>query len=218
MKINELQLLSPDLAATEAFYNKLLGLAIHDKDTRQITFRLGDTLIGFSQADDAKPVYHMAFDIPHNQLEDAYDWLKEKTAILPVTADSVFSEFERWNARSLYFYDHQGNILELICRFDLDNAATAPFGASSFLHVSEIGIVCRDVPEMVKQIHNKYRLDLYPKQPPADNFTVMGDEEGLFIIVSEHRKWFPTEVEAGIYPVKIVFTAGADKEEILWIE
>lgn len=214
MKIKELELRSADLAATETFYKDTLGLVVHDKDADRISFRIGDTLVIFADTDKGNPIYHMAFDIPKNKLEEAYTWLNEKTDILPVAPGSVFSEFERWNARSLYFCDNNGNILELICRLDLDNAADADFDASSLLHVSEIGIVTGDVPGQVQQIRQRYGLDIYPKQPPADNFTVVGDETGLFIIVKESRHWFPTEVEARIFPLKIVFTGTTGREEI----
>ncbi len=205
MKIQQLKLQSPDLKATRAFYHDLLGIAIHDEDTGSITFSIGNTLVEFVRATDSKPVYHMAIDIPRNKLEAAYAWLKEKTEVLPVSPGLVFSEFERWNARSLYFYDNNGSILELICRLDLDNATAAAFDTSSFLHISEIGIVSRNVPETAALLQSRYGLELYPKQPPADNFTVMGAEDGLFIIVAEGRNWFPTEVAAGIFPLEIRF-------------
>lgn len=216
MKIKELELRSLDLSATRTFYQDTLGLAIHDQDAELISFRIGDTLVAFSRADTGNPVYHMAFDIPKNKLEEACIWLKGKAEILQTAPGSVFSEFERWNARSLYFCDNNGNILELICRLDLDNASEAGFDASSFLHVSEIGIVTPDVPGQVQQMRQRYGLDIYPKQPPAGNFTVLGDEEGLFIIVKELRHWFPTEVEAGIFPLKIVFAGTTGRDEIYY--
>lgn len=205
MNIKEIQLESADLAATAAFYNQLLGLPVHHKEEHSISFRLGTTLIRFDKTESGKPVYHLAFDIPNNQLEAAYAWLKEKTTILPITTGTVFSEFERWNARSLYLCDYNGNILELICRLDLDNATAKPFGVSSLLYVSEIGIVTRDVPAMVQQIRDAYGLELYAKQPADGQFTVMGDENGLFIIVQESRKWFPTQTEAYAFPTRILF-------------
>lgn len=205
MNIKEIHLESHDLAATADFYHQLLGLPVHHRAEDSISFKVGTTLVRFDKTDTGKPVYHMAFDIPCNQLEAGYAWLKEKTGILPITPGTVFSEFERWNARSLYCCDHNGNILELICRLDLDNATERPFDASSLLHVSEIGIVTHDVPALVQQLQDTYDLRLYPKQPADDHFTVMGDEDGLFIIVQASRKWFPTQVEARIFSTRIAF-------------
>jgi catechol-2,3-dioxygenase len=214
MNIKEIHLESHDLVATADFYHQLLGLPVQYKGENSISFLVGTTLIRFDKTESGKPVYHIAFDIPNNQLETAYTWLKEKTTILPVTTGTVFSEFERWNARSLYFCDSNGNILELICRLDLDNATAKPFSASSLLHVSEIGIVTRDVPAMVRQLQDAYGLELYAKQPADDQFTVMGDEEGLFIIVHESRKWFPTQTEAHFFSTGIIFDLNGETHDL----
>lgn len=204
MKIKSIQLQSPDIAGTAIFYGDLLGLPVQQHSDSRISIQAGTTEIIFSEA--ARPaVYHMAIDIPHNQLEVAYAWLSKKTDVLPVAPGQVFSEFVNWQARSVYFYDNNGNVMELICRLGLDNASTAGFSASSLLHVSEIGMVCADVPAVAAELQQQYGLPIYPKQPPADNFTVLGDEDGLFILVSEGRPWYPTNVAAGGFPLKVLF-------------
>ncbi|MNY37869.1 hypothetical protein D3C86_1724580 [compost metagenome] len=137
--------------------------------------------------------------------------------MLPVTEETEFSDFELWNAKSFYFYDNNENLLELICRYDLDNQSEHTFDGSSILHVSEIGLVSDDVPFLAETLMNKYGLDVYSKQPAQDNFTALGDEEGLFIIVNEDRNWFPTEKKAKSFRTKIIFNTGMDEDQELSI-
>ncbi|PSK89764.1 VOC family protein [Taibaiella chishuiensis] len=208
MQIKTITLQSADIAATVVFYQDVLGIPVQEYENDRLSLQIGSTLVQFNAAATGRPVYHLAFDIPHNQLEAAYEWLRQKTEVLPVAPGTVFSEFERWNARSIYCYDNNGNILELICRLDLDNAADASFDAGALLHVSEVGIVCSDVPQYVQVLQQQYDLPVYAKQPPADNFTVLGDEEGLFVLVSEGRHWFPTTIAAAAFPLEITFDQG----------
>ncbi len=208
MKIKTITIQTADIKATTAFYHDLLGIPVQAQQQDRITFSIGSSLLTFETGTTDQPVYHLAFDIPHNQLEAAYAWLSQKTEVLPVAEGSVFSEFERWNARSIYFFDNNGNILELICRLDLDNASGVAFDAGALLHISEIGIVCKAVPAYVQTLQQQYGLPLYTKQPPADNFTVLGDEEGLFVLVEEGRSWFPTQIAARAFPLDITFETG----------
>lgn len=204
MKIKELHLLSNDLHQTEKFYNTTLDIPTRQKTEDEIAFAFGETLLFFKKSD-TNSQYHIAFDIPNNQLEEAYTWLKSRTTILPVTENSQFSDFESWNAKSFYFYDNNSNLLEFIVRNDLNNYSENTFNGSSVLYASEIGIVTDNVPSLAAEILKKYFLSVYSKQPAQENFTAIGDENGLFILVNQERNWFPTDRKAMKFPVKIVF-------------
>lgn len=217
MRIKELHLLTNHLKDTAQFYTQVLGATVKAENEQELSLLLGETLIYFQNSPEENPVYHLAFDIPRNKLEEAYHWLKERTTILPVTADTEFSDFQLWNAKSFYFYDNNENLLELICRYDLDNDSDLIFDDSSILYVSEIGLVSDDVPFLAETLMNKYGLEVYSKQPAQDNFTALGDEEGLLIIVNADRNWFPTEKKAKSFRTKIVFNTGADEDQELSI-
>ena len=141
MKIKAIELLSNNIIETE------------------LSFLIGTTQLTFQKSDIQHPNYHLAFDIPNNELEEAYNWLDQRTTALPVTDDSSFSSFEAWNAKSFYFYDNNENLLELICRFDADNQSSASFDSDALLFVSEIGIVTADVSAMGEELITKYGLE-----------------------------------------------------------
>ncbi|MCF0058774.1 VOC family protein [Dyadobacter sp. CY356] len=204
MKIKELQLLTNNLDKTEAFYSAIFNVPVIQKTEKEISFSIGTTDLKFILSPVPKPVYHIAFDIPHNKLEEAFDWLSEKVSVLPVTPDSQIADIKLWNAKSIYFYDINGNLLELICRFDLDNQSEKPFDASSVISISEIGIVTDDVPALTKSITEKYNIPVFHKQPAQENFTAVGDDEGLLVLVNQNRNWFPTNEKAQSYWSKII--------------
>ena len=129
--------------------------------------------------------------------------------------NSDIADFERWHARSVYFLDPGGNIVELIARFDLNDNVEAPFSSTQIRNVSEIGIVYPEITfdEDVNQLMLKYALGYFSKQVPLPHFRAIGDDNGLFIVVPENRVWFSTkDRKAGIYPIEIKFEE--NKEEM----
>lgn len=215
MEIKELQIITNQLEETERFYTEILNVPTQERTGDKVSFLIGRTKLSFV-LDTAlvQPVYHMAFDIPKNQLMEAYNWLKQRINIIPVSPETDFSSFELWNAKSFYFHDNNDNVLELICRYDLDNESDIPFDGS-LLAVSEIGIVSDDVPFLAETIMNKYGLEVYEKQPAQDNFTVLGDEQGLLILVNEDRNWYPTTQKAKLFPIKMVINNGTNGDQDL---
>lgn len=206
MKINEISLLSNNLAETETFYNQVLDIKTLAKTDQEITFAVGATQLTFiNSTASSHPNYHLAFDIPTNKLEEAFAWLKQRTAILPVTADQDIADIKLWNARSFYFYDNNGNLLELISRYDNPNPSDTPFNESSVLYISEIGIAVESVQELADNLITQYGLDYYTKQPKQDNFMALGDETGLFILVDQNRNWFPISKKAEAFWTSVTF-------------
>ena len=54
-------------------------------------------------------------------------------------------------------------------------------------------------------LESLYSLSNFDKQPPLPKFRAMGDDEGLFVIVPEHRNWYPTHKPSGIFPMIVEF-------------
>lgn len=205
MKLLELELLSDDILKTEVFYNQVLGLETIYKDSTSVSFNAGATKLTFRSSNNVKPVYHFAFDVPNNKLLEAFDWIEKKTEIMYVIPPDKIADFYNWNAKSFYFYDNNGNILEYIARNDLDNATQNPFDGKSILSVSEIGLVSKNVAKQCDELFEKYGLSPYSKQPKLDKFIVLGTVTGLFILVEENRDWYPTKVKAKSFWTKVVF-------------
>lgn len=220
MKIKELHLLSDNIIETELFYNNVLNVKTEDKNLNTVSFNVGSTKIIFIQTKtNIKPVYHFAFDIPNNKFEEAFEWMKARTQLIPVIDENNFvSKFDLWNAKSFYFYDNNLNLLELICRFDVNNETKKPFDSSSILYASEIGIVSESASQTADFLTNKHGIKEFTKQAGTDSFTALGDDYGLLVLVNNQRNWFPTNDLAKSFPTKIVFDNETNENYILEIE
>ncbi|MBB5620339.1 catechol-2,3-dioxygenase [Pedobacter cryoconitis] len=218
MKIEAIELLSNNIIETEQFYNNVLNIKTNSKNENEVSFLIGTTKVSFQTSTVERPNYHLAFDIPNNKLEEAFKWLEQRTTVLPVTDDSQFSSFEAWNAKSFYFYDNNGNLLELICRFDTDHQSDVAFDSNSILYVSEIGIVTSDVHSTAEELISQYGLDYYVKQPKTENFAVIGDENGLLILVTPDRNWFPTTKKAQAFEAKVQLSTADRAYQELFIK
>lgn len=212
MKILELELLSDDILKTEVFYNEVLGLKTISKEDSGISFNAGSTKLTFRPSVDVKPVYHFAFDLPNNKLLEAFDCIEKKTEIMYVIPPDKIADFYNWNAKSFYFYDNNGNILEFIARNDLDNATQKAFDGASILSVSEIGLVSKNVVVQCDKLFDKYGLTAYSKQPKLNKFIVLGTVTGLFILVEENRDWYPTDKKSKSFWMKIVFSNNGETQ------
>ena len=214
MNILELELLTANINETELFYNNVIGLEIISKNNSSISFRAGSTKLTFRSSENLKPVYHFAFDIPNNKLLEAFAWIEKKTKILYVIPPDKIADFYNWNAKSFYFYDNNGNILEFIARFRLDNVSEKPFDGSSIVSVSEIGFVSKNVSQLSDKICEKYALSIFSKQPKLNKFIVLGTDTGLFILVEENRDWYQTDKKAKSFWTKVVFFNNGETREI----
>lgn len=214
MNILELELLTDSITETESFYNDVIGLETISKSNSSVSFKAGSTKLTFRSSENLKPVYHFAFDIPNNKLQEAFAWIEKKTGILEVVPPEKIADFYNWNAKSFYFYDNNANILEFIARFSLDNTSEKPFDGSLVLSVSEIGFVSKNVSKLSDEMSNKYDLSIFPKQPKLDKFIVLGTDTGLFILVEENRDWYPTHQKAKSFWTKVVFDNNGKTREI----
>lgn len=205
MKIIEIELLSDTLSETENFYTKNLGVKVYAKSNSSLTFRLGFTKLIFRKSVNAKPVYHFALDVPNNRFEEAYKAIKQKVPLLPIKKGSDIADFSNWDAKSFYFIDNNGNIVEIITRYGNRAFSDEPFTANSYLSVSEIGIVTNDVPQLAATLRSEYGISAFHRQPPGEKFTVCGDDDGLFILAEKGRDWYPTTVKAQSFHPRILF-------------
>jgi len=203
VKITELRLQANIDDALRVFYAGTLGLPIMEQPDNDdgLAVQCGRTKLVFEQGNANR--YHFALNIPHNQYAEAKAWVSAR-ADLVVFNDSDEVPFPAWEARSFYFYDPAGNILECITRYRLDNVTDEPFNRDSLLSISEIGMASTDVQATAQQICAAFGYTIFDGEG-NDVFGVVGDDEGLFIIVKQGRIWFPeTGIPAELYPVTVV--------------
>lgn len=200
MQIGRVTLASRNLEAQRHFYGEVLGLPSTMTPEGALQVLVGSSQLLFRLDESVQPFYHIAFNIPTNQIEAAVAWADGRFELLP-SGGQVISHSTSWNSDGYYFYDPDGNIMELIARHTLANATEAPFGPEQILCVSEVGLPVADVPGTVDLFAAKLALPEYDCNRVS--FNAMGDEQGLFIVVIEGRNWFPTQTPAKPLPVTI---------------
>jgi catechol-2,3-dioxygenase len=203
MNISHLELSAKDLPAQRDFYANILELPV-TLDSATLEVKAGETNLVFTQApSEFIGAYHFAFNIPQNQYKAAKQWIASRIPLLQDNTGKEDFESTTWNSTSLYFLDAAGNILEFIARQTLQNASNEEFTSRQILNVSEIGLPSEDVLELANDLVTRLGLSVY-QQEPNENFTPVGDENGLLILPAKDRIWMPDSgVPAKLLPVKV---------------
>src|SRR5687767_8636512 len=141
MKILSIELQSANIAATLQFYTKILGLEAIGISDACLRFRVGRSELVFTKNETEYPYYHFAIEVPNNQLDDAAEWLDNCVMWIRQPDGGLFADFKAWNAQSIYFYDNNHNIVELIARFDNATTRRKPYDDTGLLAISEVGLV-----------------------------------------------------------------------------
>jgi hypothetical protein len=209
MFFNEIGLETSDPDILFHYYSDLLGLNTFVEKDRLIIIAGKTRLIFTKSVVDKKPFYHYAFNIPWNKFKEAFVWANERFTLQWLEDyNGYIAEFENWHARSFYFHDPVGNILEFIARADLNDNVDDDFSSNHIRNISEIGIVLNkwNFNEEVESMMRKFSISYFRKQPPLPYFRAMGNDEGLFIIVPEAREWFgASQKKAEIFSTWINF-------------
>jgi len=193
MKLAHIQIQSNNIQQTATFYKDILDLPIIKKTKNSVSIQAGNSVLEFLENPEFKSIYHFAFNIPENKLDEAIDWCKSKVDLIFIEDQKVITNFENWNANAVYFYDNNGNLLEFIARHDLDNAQTEAFSSKAILNISEIGIVNENPLALGKQLIAQHGLEFFSKNANSELFAAVGDDEGLLIMVKPNRNWYPTQ-------------------------
>jgi len=214
MNIHKVELLSVDLVAQKDFYSKILEIPAELTESG-LLIQAGTTDILFTQApSDFDGAYHFAFNIPANQYPAAKNWISSRISLLRDKSGKEDFHSNTWNSDSVYFLDASGNVLEFIARHTLENAVDGDFDSNQILNVSEIGLPSEDVIGLANTLCSQLGVSVY-KQEPNENFTPVGDENGLFILPIQNRIWMPDSgVPAKMLPVKVQGEANGKSWEV----
>lgn len=189
MIIKELRLYTSRLKEQTSFYSEVLGLGVKNRNTREVTFEIGQSLLTMIKTKEAKP-YHFAINIPSNKAEEALIWLKSRVAVLKDGCNEI-QEFTAWNARAIYFYDKDKNVVELISRKNLGNTRKREFASCQFLELSEIGMATEHIEEKFNRLNSEAKMSIF--DGTFERFCAIGDEKGLFICINKYKKdWYPS--------------------------
>lgn len=208
MHIESITIYSDALEATRNFYRDTLEFPILKESETYFTIQISSTVFTFRQAPpEENPFYHFAFDVPSNQFEEAKNWINERVSLLTDEGqDEVY--FHTIDAKSIYFEDPSGNVVEWICRLTDSPASSKPFHPALLQKASEMSLVVHDKLNAAKQLES-IRVYSRDHQPvPAEGLTFMGEREDAvyLLLVPENRGWYFSDKSSVVYPLLIQLT------------
>lgn len=188
MKIKELILFTNNLKAQVHFYSKILELTSINTTSANSSFKIGESRLTFKYRKKSTP-YHFAFNIPSNKDDEALNWLKERAELLALDGNKLI-DFKSWNAKAMYFYDTDNNIVEFISRKDLNVHSEKQFSSESILNISEIGVGTTQIAAIYNTLNSLKKIEVFDGE--FERFCAVGNNEGMFILGnSETKKWMP---------------------------
>ena len=212
MNIQELTIFTNRLAEQKQFYSEVLELDIVNESKNFVVFSIGNSSLKLAKRTRLATPYHFAFNIPSNKEKDALQWLKKRVSVLKMN-DNEIQDFDGWNAKAVYFYDIDNNIVELIARKNLNNKSEEKFNQNSLLEISEIGIPTTNIEKEFDFLNKNYGLSIY--DGGFDKFCAIGTETGLFIFINKNVKgWYPMNDEAYSSDFNLEVTIGKEKYSI----
>ncbi|SDX16443.1 hypothetical protein SAMN05444411_103244 [Lutibacter oricola] len=189
MKIKELIIYTSKLNLQIDFYTTVLELPITISTPESTSFKIGESILTLKYRKNTTP-YHFALNIPSNKEKEALYWLKERVDILGFDTKEII-DFSSWNAKAIYFYDLDNNIVEFIARKNLNINSEEKFTAKSILNISEVGIASTNIESTFNKVNLIDNIEVYSGD--FIKFCALGNENGLFILSNNKlRKWFPT--------------------------
>ncbi|MDR7382785.1 hypothetical protein [Promicromonospora iranensis] len=225
MEIMSVDTVTRSTAETAAYYETVLGLPVR-KEIGAVEVAVGRAVIRFREDPEAEGDQHYAFLVDDARFDAARAFLEAGPGLLGDGDRTEFEAQQAWNARSLYFPGPDRSVLEVIARRDLfpdlgaervsgakasspyaPGAQPVPFGPADLLSVSEVGVAVPDVAGTADRL-TEAGIGRYPDG--SETFSPAGHIDGMLILVSPGRTWFPTsERVAAEPPVTIVAQAGA---------
>jgi catechol 2,3-dioxygenase-like lactoylglutathione lyase family enzyme len=193
MKIKELILFSANIQKQKQFYSEVLEFELVLETAEKIAFKIGESILCFQYKKEVKSS-HVAFNIPTNLVDETFNWLQKRVDILDYQG-TVITSFEKWNAKAIYFYDADKNIMEFIARKELNVESNKPFSPSELISISEMAIATDNLESIYNTINAMKPIPIFDGN--LSRFCALGNDEGLFILIDKtKKKWYPTMEEA----------------------
>jgi len=204
LKIKRLELRSLNVAASANFWESKFGFPVVYATPSNPRIQIGNTELSFRpHITGPKPVYRFAFEIPENQIEQAFFWLKEANIEVlkhPENGREI-QHVPRLNAHSIAFIDGMGNLVELIAKHDLKNSSEEPFTRASLLGINEIGVVSFNIQKAVDLVKSELNVDEMTGY--GAGYKPLGGREGQLHMVVPKRPWLPYDINSVNIPMLI---------------
>ena len=211
MKIEYLKIYTSRLKQQESFFREILELPVKWSSPHGFRVQAGYSVLEILEDVSATP-YHIAFHIPPDQVENALSWVELRMTVLKDAGKKIV-EFPSWKARSLYFRDSDGNVLEFISRENLFPVTEGAFSFEKILGLAEIGVGTTNVGQQFNFLNLHFGLEKFTGD--YKQFCATGDDEGLFIIIDTgHKDWFPAGDKAYSSEFMTAFSVGSALFEV----
>lgn len=192
MRITEATLYTNRLDEMKRFYVEKLGLSVVDENSTRFQIELGeDTLIFQEAVTEQERQYHFAINIPANRFKEAKEWIMSRVPLLTADGeDEIY--FEGIDASSLYFYDADENVIELIARHSINPENNIEsFSSNEFLGIGEMSLTVED-PSLVAtalETIGVRRRDGNSIDPRHLNFMGPPNHDTYMLLVPRGRVW-----------------------------
>ena len=210
MDIINAKLKTHELQEMKRFYGQILGFPIENETSNSFLVTFGISSIEFNDQDvEGEPYYHFAFDIPSNQFAEAKRWIKSKTELLTEEgADEI--DFKYSVAKSFYFEDPSGNILEFIARLKDNPPSDRPFSSASIQKISEMSLVVQDKLPVAYNLSDYHIVSRDDSEITSDSLAFMSDKKTkvYLLLASPNRKWLFSEKVSKVFPIDITLDSG----------
>lgn len=132
-----------------------------------------------------------AFNVPGDAFQLAKDWLKHQVPLLIEDGeDEIY--FENINAHSVYFYDPDENVVELIARHDVNpDKSLETFTEQNILDIGEMNVTTPDVAGVGAKFAELGVFHRYHQPINIDFLNFLGaPEDGTHLLLGrEDRTW-----------------------------
>lgn len=163
-------------------------------NTDSSSIQVGETKLTLKKNQNGA-LYQFSINIPENQIENAYDWIKKNTSSKIIVSSETGAEIihkPKFNAHAIYFRDPAGNIVELIARHDLKNSFPGTFEPASMLQkISDVTIITRSLKSSANILSNTLGLQELPGTTNA--YKPLGGLNGLITLMVPGKPFPPSE-------------------------
>ncbi|WP_114571586.1 VOC family protein [Exiguobacterium flavidum] len=206
MKITKATLYTDNIEQMKQFYLKTLGFSQVSETDRSFAIQAGASVLEFELDPLRTPKqYHYAFNIPGNLFIEAKKWIKNHISLLlHEEEDEIF--FENTNSHSVYFYDSDENVVELIARHAVNpTRPSSLFVARDILDIGEMNLTTDDVLGVGEKLEEIGVFQRYGSPLKGDSLNFLGEpQDGTHILLGPAgRNWLFSKKDAITSPIMI---------------